>query len=556
MGNQASTTSVIQKHIQDRSNQDHFIASMSGTNPKFSDSLLNTTTVLSQAAPLDFFCFFTKGPVRVFRYWQLRHFFVCSMQVANPQIRQNFAIVHTYQNITFLSAYIDQAAFSNMVFFMDYVPRKLSREEYILRLVSLAKNKDPSLIDNIYPTYKIKIPQPQLSVAIPTLYGRKARPYGRADELMSTPEIPSSALNSALCQTRDIKFDNKGFDRSAPSYTKRKYDNWTTGDSQSSYLNPISEPSSMNDSGSSSKGSSISSSFANTISEPGPSDSQISEMFKGARKIQVHLHNHHNLHNDSDTSVSITDSFFSAATSATGSSAYKYKRHHNPDSRSSSSHSQKRLVPLDENLNNTDFSGSSRSRSRKSTSRSEKLESSAKSQKSSSSRPVAHIFSDVEDDSRRSKNSFYSESMYSANGTKRKRNVGLDVDLHHDMGFSNSESRSSRSSASRKKRTGYDVDLDRDVDTQSEGTMSSTGRTSKKRSVGLRVNFHHDVGFTSSENSRISHSSSSSKKKSRHDNYGSDAAMSSNGRVSKRKRNIGFDVDFHHDVGFTSSESK
>ncbi|OHT09677.1 hypothetical protein TRFO_21400 [Tritrichomonas foetus] len=476
MGNQTSSSLALQSHIKNTKNQDLFILSMSGTNPKFSDSLTNSSVVLSQAAPLNYFCFFTKGPIRILRYWQLRNYFVCSMQVSNPPIKQNYAIVHTYQDVQFLSVYLDQIAFSNMVYFMDSVPSKLTRGEYINRMISLSKNQDTILTNKIYPIYRIKVPQPTLEIALPTLYGRPARPFRPEDEFSSLTSLPSNALNSDLYQTRDITLNGRQrTSKAAPELADRRFDDSTTNAGESSFLNPISEPSSIrNDSNLSTSSNmrrkkydsdfSISSSFAKPISEPGPSDSQISEVFKDARRAKVHLHNHHNLHQDSNTSVSITDSFFSAATSASGSSAITNKRkkrvaHSKSGAKDDSSRisrsSRSSRISKSSRIGSSSSASSSR---RKVRGKSGESESSRKSKKSTSSknstssvnRPKIHLFGDFDDDLRRSKKknssdapSFFSEAIISSttgNPSKKKRNVGLDVDLRHDVGFTTSES--------------------------------------------------------------------------------------------------------------------
>lgn len=503
MGGNSSTIS-IQSFLYNKENQEQFIVSMNSTSPLFSDSLKNSTVVKSQASAINYFCFFTGGSNKSLKFWQLKNFFVISLQVHNPKIKLFHAIVHTFKDAKFLSTYIDKVAFANMISFMDNATASISRELYITRILDLYKNNDPLLYLKVYPIHRIRFTEPSLNIAEPTLIGRSAHRHAQEESFSTTTcehpsklvvnseylEMPSTINETDSNSITKSKSRNQKINpnKSAPELKNRQFDIWSTiandttsvfqestsefspknkineqtnlgDDSQlSSCLNPLSEPDSIDKSGLSTMlNSSYSpydssmtdrnvSSSSPQISEPGLYESNVSQTFKNAqkRKSKIRLHKHHNL--DTDESDKINEfSDFSKSSTVTVSESF-----FSPSTESSRSRKQ-----------NQDENGHRKRRRR----HGENDDDDSYYSISYSDRSVAskaakiHIFTDSDDKKRSAAPSFVSEVVMSSTTgrpSRKKRNVGIDVDLRHDVGFTSSEqfkdsSENSYSSISNKK---------------------------------------------------------------------------------------------------------
>lgn len=487
MGNSSSASS-IQSYLYNKEDQEQFIISMSSTSPLFSDSLKNSTIVRSQASAVNYFCFFTGGSNRNLKFWQLRNFFVISLQVHNPKIKLFHAIVHTFKGAKFLSTYIDKVAFANMISFMDSASASISRDLYITRILDLYKNNDSLLYSKVYPLHRIRFAEPFLDVAEPTLIGRSAHRYAQDESFSTTSsehpsrlvvnseflEMPStineaeSILNSVSKSKKKNQKPNSN--KLPPNLKDRSFSAWSSvandttsnfesttelnathkktidqtnlgDDSQfSSFVNPLSEPDSANESGLStmlnSNYSPYDSSVTNRnmsssspqISEPGLYESSVSETFKNARKMRskVRLHKHHNLDSDrhsknsemsdfsNSSSVSVSESFFSQSTYMGSESSCRSHKRSNRRRKRNDDDDSYYSIPYSE---------------RSVASKAEKI----------------HIFTESEDSKKSTLSSaapsFVSEAIISsATGkpSRRKRNVGVEIDLRHDVGFTSS----------------------------------------------------------------------------------------------------------------------
>lgn len=536
MGGSTSAPTVIQAHFK---NIKPFMLSMSGTNPLFSDSLQHPNILLSQANTLHYFCFFTRGKESVFRFWQLKQFFVCSLVITNPPIKQNCAIVHQYKEMKFLSIYLDPVAFSNMIMFMDNIPDKLTREDFISRMALLYKNQDPILCSNITHTNKIRPVVPTLKIAEPILFGQSPFRQNRINDKNST------SVSNVNIGTDDI---SSSIVMAKVNDVAKEQSIFGSANISSTMMNPISEPSSiLNESTYASYSTNMYStttnmyssttntttyesdtqqssfsSFANSISEPGPYESSLSVTFKELKNEEdPYLHKHHNLNNDSE-SITVSESFLSQSTIA-------------PNN--------------DESYGQLDYSSSSQYSSSSHSSRR-----STKEQSRQPRRPRRH--KKTEDDStkkRRPRNDdssvSYSESVVTPQrSSRRPRN--------DDSSVSYSESIDTPQRSARK-RKGDDssVNYSESVDTPQRSSKKHKGDddSSSRQSV---YSFRKNNSVSSGRKLHIFTDENDDKDENDRDaSFVSESVMSSNGNKSNRKRNVGVEIDFHHDVGFTSSEA-
>lgn len=569
MGNSSSSSS-IQSYLHDKENQEQFIASMNSTSPLFSDSLKNSSIVRSQANSVNYFCFFTCGSNRSLKFWQLRNFFVISLQVKYPKIREFHAIVHTYQDAKFLSTYIDKVAYANMISFMDNSTASISRDLYITRILDLYKNNDSLLYSKVYPLYRIRTPEPNLDIAQPTLIGRSAHRYAQDESFSSTTsEHPSQlAVNSEFLQIPSTVYETDSLSNpnirsrksgqkineniSAPELKNRSFDAWSTVTndtntfldsnsetnlsqsktskkrdvdntnnfndfSTSSCLDPLSEPDSIDKSGLSTV---LNSSYS-------AHDSSVSNQEKFSSSIPT-------ISEPGLYESSISQTFKEARKMR---SKVRLHKHHNLDSRSKSNR-------------NNDIEDLSSSSSKVTVSESFFSPSTVIGSENGSSRISRSSRSSSRSRKRRERNEYEEdESNDEDNRRKRRRRRGGDEDDDSNYSISYSD----RSVAAKAAK----IHIFRDKNNSSgapsfvsEAIISSTtGQPSRKRrNVGIEIDLHHDVGFTSSEKPRQSYeyeqserSGSSSSSLSRR------SSRSRNGTRNRRKRDTNYDNDNVYD---------
>lgn len=576
MGNSSSSSS-IQSYLHNKENQEQFIISMNSTSPLFSDSLNHSSIVQSQALSVSYFCFFTCGSNRNLKFWQLKNFFVISLQVKNPPITQFYAIVHTFNEAKFLSTHIDKVAYANMISFMDSVPASLSREAYISRILNLYKNNDPLLYSKVYPLYRIRVPQPILDIAEPTLLGRNAHRNAQDENFSTTVsdhpsrlevnseylevsstinEVGSSLINAGSKNRQSGQANTSN--RQVPELKSRQFDVWSSvvndttsfldNDSEfnpnksppnnpinyandiqtsSSFLNAITEPDSVDKDGLSTildsqytdyqadtiRHSELSSSF-NSISEPGSYESSISQTFKEARKLKTKVHLHKHHNLDNEGSDDGAPYFLPSSSTVTVSESF--------------------------------FSPSTRMNSESSS------RSSSRSHKRSRRRRRRYSNEEEEDDDN------YSISYSDRSVAKRASKIHIFTDSNED---SMSQSSSSRR-RSKSRNHGRDSSSAAPSFVSESVISSTTGqKSSKKRNVGIDVDLHHDVGFTTSEtsqktsqyekdersrsssslsNGRSNRSNKGGRSRRRNDNYNDD--NESENRIKNRKKDISMDL--------------